>query len=81
MKKKKILKYFELPIDTSKDWGFAQWLMFVIESLYATVFPFIAGMLLVQRQELVWVLMLILPIYFRLNIERKTKKKRRIYVK
>jgi hypothetical protein len=81
MSKKKLLKYFELPIEEIKEWGFIEYIVFVLESLYSTVFPFFAGMLLVYRKELVWILMLILPIYFKLNIEKKKKSRRRIYIK
>jgi len=79
---KKVLKYFELPIDEMAKWTWKDYLLFVIESLYTTVFPFIAGMLMVYRQELIWLFMLVLPIYFRLNIEKKNKKrKKRLYVR
>lgn len=82
-KKTTVLKYFELPIPDARDWDWRNYVVFVIESLYTTVFPFIAGMLLVYRRELIWIAMLFLPIYFRLNIQKKeeTKKKKRIYVK
>ena len=81
--KKTVLKYFELPIDEVRNWDWKDYMVFVIESLYTTVFPFIAGMLLVRRNELVWILMLFLPIYFRLNILKKmdSKRKKRVYVK
>lgn len=82
-KPKRLLKYFELPIEEARNWSYKDWFIFVIESLYTTVFPFIAGMLLVHRKELIWLLMLILPIYFRLNIQKKIieKQKKRVYVK
>ena len=82
-KQKKLLKYFELPIEEAKEWGYKDWMLFVIESLYSTIFPFIAGMLLVKKHEIIWILMLILPIYFRLNIEKKIngKRKKRLYIK
>jgi len=81
--KKTVLKYFELPIDEVRNWDWKDYMVFVIESLYTTVFPFISGMLLVRRNELVWILMLFLPIYFRLNILKKmdSKRKKRVYVK
>ena len=82
MKRKKVLKYFELSFPASKEWVWQDYAMFVLSSLYSTVFPFVAGMLLVQRQQLVWVLMIVLPIYFRFKIEKQKKpRKRRIYVK
>jgi len=79
---KKILKYFELPIEEIAEWHWIDYFLFVIESLYSTVFPFVAGMLLVYRREIIWLAMLVLPIYFRLNIERKhlKKRKKRLYV-
>lgn len=83
MADRKILKYFELPIQEVKEWGWKDYMLFVVESFYATVFPFIAGMLLVSRKELIWIFMLILPIYFRLTILKKfdNKRNRRVYVK
>jgi len=79
----KILKYFELPIEEVKQWTWKEYLMFVVESCYTTVFPFIAGMLLVERQEVVWIFMLILPIYFRLTVLKKFtgKVNRRLFMK
>lgn len=78
----RIIKYFELPIQEAKKWGWKEYLIFVIESFYTTIFPFIAGMLLVKRQEIIWIFMLILPIYFRLNILKYyDKKNKRIYIK
>lgn len=83
MKKKKVLKYFELTIEGAGDWGWQGYVVFVIESLYQTIFPFIAGMLLVDRKELIWLFMMVLPIYFRFNIEKKETKnrKKKLYVK
>lgn len=82
MSNSEFLKYFEVTIGKAREWGFRDWILFVIESLYSTVFPFIAGMLFVKRQELVWIMMLILPIYFRLQLSKKeTPKTRKIYVK
>jgi len=82
-KTKKYLKYFELTIDKARDWDWKDYLLFVIESLYQTVFPFVAGAVMVQRQDLIWFFMLILPIYFRLNIQkRETRtKKKKIFIK
>jgi hypothetical protein len=79
----KILKYFELPIEEVKEWGWKDYLIFVVESLYTTVFPFIAGMLLVSRQQVIWIFMLVLPIYFRITILKRfdSKRNKRIYVK
>jgi hypothetical protein len=79
----KIMKYFELPIQEVKEWGWKDYLVFVVESFYTTVFPFIAGMLLVKRQELIWIFMLVLPIYFRLTILKKfdNKRNKRLYIK
>lgn len=79
----KILKYFELPIQEARDWEAKDYVFFVIESLYTTVFPFVAGMLLVDRRQLIWGLMLILPIYLRLTILKKLdgKQNKRIYIK
>ena len=78
--KKKILKYFELGVEVG-EWTYKEYVLFVLESLYTTVFPFIAGMLLVSRYELVWILMLVLPIYFKLKIDKKKTRKKRVYVK
>ena len=82
-KKKNYLKYFEFTVEKARDWDWKDYVLFVIESLYQTVFPFIAGAVMVQRQELVWFFMLLLPIYFRLKIERKETRSRRkkIFVK
>jgi hypothetical protein len=81
--KDKIVKYFELPIQEIKTWSLLDYVLFVVESLYTTVFPFISGMLLVKRQELVWIFMLILPIYFRLKFVRKfdNSRNKRVYIK
>lgn len=78
---KKLLKYFELPIEEIRDWDTRDYLLFVLDSLYTTVFPFIAGMLLIYRREIIWIFMLVLPIYFKLRIEKKQTRKKRIYVK
>jgi len=78
----RILKYFELPIEEVRQWGWKDYLVFVLENLYSTVFPFIAGMLLVDRRQLIWLFMLILPIYFKLNILKNDDKRlKRIYIK
>lgn len=79
----KIIKYFELPIQEIKEWGWKDYMLFIIESFYTTVFPFIAGMLLVRRQEIIWIFMLILPIYFRLTILKKFdgKRNKRLYIR
>lgn len=78
---KKLLKYFELPIDEIKEWDSRDYILFVLDSLYTTVFPFISGMLLIYRREIIWIFMLVLPIYFKLRIEKKQTRKKRIYVK
>jgi len=82
-KSKKYLKYFEFAVEKAKDWDWKDYVLFVIESLYQTVFPFVAGAVMVQRQELIWFFMLILPIYFRLNIQKKEtrSRKKKIFVK
>jgi len=82
-KTKKYMKYFELSIEGAGDWGWRGYTVFVLESLYQTVFPFVAGMLLVNRRELIWLFMLALPIYFRFNIEKRDTKnrKKRIFIK
>jgi hypothetical protein len=78
----KVVKYFTIPIVNAREWDWRDYLLFVIESLYTTVFPFCAGMLLVQRQELIWLLMLILPIYFKFSVERKfTQKTKKLFIK
>lgn len=79
----KIVKYFELPIQEVIEWGWKDYMLFVIESFYTTVFPFIAGMLLVKRNEVIWIFMLILPIYFRLSFLKNydNKRNKRLYVK
>lgn len=76
-KTKKYMKYFELTIDKAGDWDWKDYIVFVLESMYQTVFPFVAGAVMVHRQELVWFLMLIIPIYFRLNIKKKETRTRR----
>lgn len=80
---KKYLKYFELTIEKARDWDWKDYLLFVIESLYQTVFPFVAGAVMVQRQDLIWFFMLVLPIYFRLNIQKRETRTRRkkIFIK
>lgn len=79
---KRFLKYFELPIEEAKKWDYIDWFLFVVESLYTTVFPFIAGVLLAKKEQLIWILFLILPIYFRMKVLKSTENKRRkrIYV-
>ena len=84
MKKDKgYLKYFEFTVGEARDWSWRDWVLFVIESFYQTIFPFVAGMLLVKRNEVIWLFMMILPIYFRLRIQKKEsgEHKKRIYVK
>ena len=71
----KILKYFEITLGEARDWDSKDYIMFVIESLYLTVFPFISGMLLVSKKQIIWLLMLVLPIYFKFKIQRKFTKK------
>jgi len=74
--------YFEVPISDARRWGIFDYIMFVTEVMYTTIFPFIAGMALVYHQQLLWGVMLILPIYFRFRIVRQEikVKKKRIYV-
>lgn len=81
-KENKILKYFELPIQEAKKWTAMDYFVFVIESTYSTIFPFFAGILLVKERNLIWIFMLILPIYFKLHIQKNidSKKKKRIYI-
>jgi hypothetical protein len=78
---KRLLKYFELKVDEIPEWTVKEYVLFLIEALYSTVFPFIAGMLLVYRRELVWVLMLVFPIYFKMRIDKSKPRKKRIYVR
>lgn len=78
---KKLLKYFELNVDEVAEWTAKDYFLFVIESLYTTIFPFIAGMLLVYRRELIWILMLVFPVYFKLKIDKQKKRKKRVYIK
>ena len=78
---KRILTYFELPIEDASKWEFKDYMLFVLESLYSTVFPFVAGMLLISKKQFIWIFMLILPIYFKFKIDSKKTKKKRIYVK
>jgi len=82
-KKTNEIKYFELPIQEARNWKAIDYFLFVLEALYSTVFPFLSGMLLVARKELIWIFMLILPIYFKINIEKKFrgKQNKRVYVK
>lgn len=83
-KEKKYLKYFTIPLDDAREWDFKDYIAFLIEALWMTVFPFVAGMLLVARKQLVWLLMLVLPIYFRIKVQKKLdrrKSMKRIYVK
>lgn len=82
-KPRKYLKYFELTVEQAQDWNWKDYLLFLMESLYQTVFPFFAGAIMVHRRELVWFLMLIIPIYFKLRIDRgdNKKKSKKLYVK
>jgi hypothetical protein len=82
-KNDKILKYFELPIMEIRKWGWKDYVFFIVETMYSTVLPFVAGMLLVRKQQLYWILFLVLPIYLRLTIVKnlESKIKKRLYVK
>jgi hypothetical protein len=78
---KPLNKYFEITLNEASDWTIKEYILFVIETLYSTVFPFIAGMLLVRKGELIWLLMLVLPIYFKLRISKKKfVKKHKIFI-
>lgn len=80
---KKPIKYFEFTVGDARNWDWKDYILFLIESLYQTIFPFCAGMLLVYRGEIVWLFMLILPVYFRLQIQKKESGKltKKIYIK
>ena len=82
-KSPKTLKYFELPIWEAKGWRFEDYAMFVIESLYLTIFPFLSGMFLIKTNNLLWLLLLIFPIYlkFKVSKDEKAVRKKRIYVR
>jgi len=79
----KILKYFELPIMEVRKWTWKDYAFFIIESLYSTILPFLAGALLVRQGKLYWLLFMVLPIYLRLTIVKnlESKIKRRLYIK
>lgn len=80
---KKPKVYFQLPITEARKWGLMDYFVFITETSYSTIFPFISGMAMVHFNNLIWGLMLILPIYFKFTIQRKDTKsrKKRIYVK
>ena len=83
-KKQKYLKYFIIPLEDARNWDWKDYTLFVVETLWTTVFPFISGMLLVARKQIIWIFMLILPIYFKIYIEKKIHENRRnkkIFVK
>lgn len=79
-----VLKYFEIALDEARSWGWGEYGLFVVESLYTTVLPFIAGTELVATGQLFWIIFLILPIILRMNVLKKLDKRRKtkkIYVK
>jgi len=76
---KKFLKYFEVTLNESRDWVLKDWILFVLETFYETLLPFIAGAMLVARQQILWVVFLILPISIRLKIAKKGDKKVKKY--
>jgi hypothetical protein len=78
-----VMKYFELPIQEVRKWRWKDYVFFIVETMYSTVLPFVAGMLLVRKQQLYWILFLVLPIYLRLTIVKnlESKIKKRIYIK
>lgn len=84
MDKKPLRKYFELPIREAVEWEMNDYMVFVIESMYSTVIPFISGLMLAKTERLLWLFMLVLPIYIRLRVNKKIlhdTRNKRIYVK
>lgn len=82
--KKKYLKYFEIPITEAKEWDWKEYLLFTLEIFWTTIIPFIGGALLVSSRKLIWLFMLVFPIYVRFKIQRKESKenkRQRIYLK
>lgn len=81
---KKLLKYFEIQLDNAREWKLKDYLLFIIETLWSTIFPFLGGMMLVAKKQPQWIILLILPIYFKIKIEQKYNeelRKKRIFVK
>ena len=78
---KKLLKYFVVKLDKIKEWNLKDYLFFVIEALWQTCIPFVAGVLFSQTQQLYWIVFLILPIYFKFKVDRGfyAKKEKKIY--
>jgi hypothetical protein len=73
-KKPDVKTYFEVPILESTTWGMMEYSLFALESVYSTVLPFIGGMLFYRSMSWYWILFMILPIYFRLNLTKKDNK-------
>lgn len=76
--KGKITRYFEIP--SMDRWDALDYFIFVLEASYASIVPFIGGVLLVGRGQLRWFFLLVIPIYLKLKIERKKQNKRKIFV-
>lgn len=66
--KPKTITYFEVPIVESTKWGMMEYALFAVESVYATILPFIGGMLYYWTRHLYWILLMILPIYLKLHL-------------
>ena len=80
----KYLKYFDIPLENAREWEWKDYVVFIIETFWMTIFPFFAGMLLVSKKQILWIFMLILPIYFKIKIEQKYNqdlRRKRIFVR
>ena len=80
---KKLMKYFIVKLDKVREWDFKDYMFFVLESLWQTVLPFVAGVFFAQTRQFYWVIFLILPIYFKFQIDRGfwAKKEKKIFFK
>lgn len=79
---KRVGRYVELEEEEEyKEWGLLRWLMFVAESMYMTILPFIAGVMLVEKRQLFWLIFLILPVWIKFKVSRQGKGKIKIYLK
>ena len=79
--RKQLGRYVELEqTDGYGEWDFLRWFMFVIESFYLTILPFIAGVMLARTENLIWIVFMIAPIYLKFKVTKSDKGKRRIKV-
>lgn len=80
MSKKKLLKYFEYKVPVKK-WDFGDYMIFIGESIFNTLFPFFIGYI-VATTKVRWVaFFLALPVYLKFTLDKKKPKTKRVYLK